>query len=229
MSNSNEKSDLNNPIEGTISLFVEEPKIEYKQIIEYQGITINGAIKDYYSCSTNREKVFVLKWIVNQPQFVELKQFTEDENKVYTLNESEYDSILKTSEMPNNLQIAQKFVKNKYDVFLLSNPSNTKSADFIIRRNGNLYYVEGKTFVGNNSLDHLLEKGCFQSERIVVNVLGNKNVSYLSKVIKQSFEQHRNLKELFLLKKMRMICITRMMVLSKNFMKEFKIVWTKNK
>ncbi|MBO7125617.1 MAG: hypothetical protein J6V74_07245 [Bacteroidales bacterium] len=116
-----------------------EPTADYRKIIVYQGATITNALKDYYTFSTNREKVAVLKWIVAQPEFTELQRFSTAENKIYTLYTNQYDEILKTGEIPNNLQIAQKFVNNGYDVFLLSNPNATKSADFIIRQRNRVF------------------------------------------------------------------------------------------
>ena len=143
-----------------VIVLVCEPVAEYEKPIVYQGTTISNALKDYYSFITNREKVDVLKWIVAQPTFSELKRLSLAENKIYTLYTNQYDEILKTGETPNNLQIAQKFVANGYDVFLLSNPKATKSADFIIRRRNCLYYVEGKTSSGGSSLVHRFEKRC---------------------------------------------------------------------
>ena len=131
-----------------IIVLVCEPAAEYEKPLAYQGTTIVSALKDYYTFSTNREKVEVLKWIAAQPEFTELQRFSTAENKIYTLYTNQYDEILKTGETPNNLQIAQKFIANGYDVFLLSNPKATKSADFIIRRRNCLYYVEGKTSTG---------------------------------------------------------------------------------
>ena len=117
-----------------VIVLVCEPAAEYEKPIAYHGTTITNALKDYYRFSTNREKVEVLKWIVAQPAFTELKRLSLAENKIYSLDTNQYDEMLQTGETPNNLQIAQKFVMNGYDVFLLSNPKGTKSADFIIRK-----------------------------------------------------------------------------------------------
>ncbi|MCQ2976229.1 MAG: hypothetical protein MJ211_15625 [Bacteroidales bacterium] len=211
-----------------IILLVNEPIPEYG-VPEYKGTSINVAIKDYYSFTTNREKVAVLKWITAQPQFTEMKRFTEGENKIFTLNESEYDDILKTGETPKNLQIALKFVKNKFDVFLLSNPSNTKSADFIIRQKGKLFYVEGKTLNGKNSLNHLIEKGGLQSNRIAINIVGTTVTNYIKDTIKKSFEQNNNLTQLYLFKGQRCIIIDRDAIYSKDFEKIFTRLWNRRK
>ena len=157
-----------------------EPSSEYKRTIVYHGVTITKALQDYYTFTPNQEKVSVLKWIVAQPEFTELQRFSTIENKIYTLYTNQYDEILQTGETPNNLQIAQKFVANGYDVFLLSNPKATKSADFIIRRRNCLYYVEGKTSSGGSSIEHRFEKGATQADRIAVNFIGLPQTSKIT-------------------------------------------------
>ncbi|MCQ2976230.1 MAG: hypothetical protein MJ211_15630, partial [Bacteroidales bacterium] len=140
-----------------------------------------------------------------------------------------YDDILKTGETPKNLQIALKFVKNKFDVFLLSNPSNTKSADFIIRQKGKLFYVEGKTLNGKNSLGHRLEKGVQQSNRIAIDIIGTKDFMTIKAEIFRSFIKNENLQEVMLFKGSRLININRDIAYSKDFDNTFKKIWNKQK
>ena len=108
--------------EDSIQIIVAEPIGEYKptEKSSYVGTSINRAIKDYYAGPTNREKVAVLQWIVENPEFQILKRYSTSENAVYGLNISQYDDILLSGEMPKNLAIAQKLVVNKFDVFLLT-------------------------------------------------------------------------------------------------------------
>ena len=201
-----------------------EPTTEYGKPIAYQGTTITNALKDYYLFTTNHEKVEVLKWIVAQPAFTELKRLSMAENKIYTLYTDQYDEILKTGETPNNLQIAQKFVSNGYDVFLLSNPNATKSADFIIRKRNSLYYVEGKTSSGGSSLVHRFEKGAEQADRIAINFIGYPNLRDIMEIIRNTFYS-TTVKELILFKGSRMIVTTRKDCDSKDFEKMFKKIW----
>ena len=63
-----------------VIVLVCEPVAEYEKPVVYQGTTISNALKDYYSFITNREKVDVLKWIVAQPAFTELKRLSLAEN-----------------------------------------------------------------------------------------------------------------------------------------------------
>ncbi len=208
-----------------VIILVCELAAEYEKPIAYQGTTITNALKDYYSFTTNHEKVEVLKWIVAQPEFTELQRFSTAENKIYTLYTNQYDEILKTGETPNNLQMAQKFVTNGYDVFLLSNPKATKSADFIIRRRNCLYYVEGKTSTGGSALTMRLSDGAKQADRIAINFIGNPQINILSAEITNVFIQKVGLHSIYLFKKSRLIVVTRDMALSKKFSDVFYNLW----
>ena len=212
-----------------VIVLVCEPATEYEKPIVYQGTTITNALKDYYLFTTNREKVDVLKWIVAQPKFTELKRLSMIENKIYTLYTNQYDEILKTGETPNNLQIAQKFVSNGYDVFLLSNPNATKSADFIIRKRNCLYYVEGKTSSGGSALSSRLDSGAKQADRIVVNFIGNVGINRVSYYIKTTFEHNENLRCIYMFKGTRLIFIKRNDALMKKFPKTFSHLWNVHK
>ena len=194
-----------------------EPTVDYGKPIVYQGTTIANALKDYYTFSTNREKVDVLKWIVARPEFIELERLSTTESKIYTLYTNQYDEILKTGEIPNNLQIAQKFVANGYDVFLLANPHNTKSADFIIRQKKKIFYVEGKTSSGGSALSVRLNEGAKQADRIAVNFSRIPKLKSLASDIKNSFIENPSLKVLFIFKGSTLIQIDHFMISSNDF------------
>ncbi len=212
-----------------VIVLVSEPVAEYGKTIAYQGTTITNALKDYYAFTTNREKVDVLKWIVTQPAFTELKRLSMAENKIFTLYTNQYDEILKTGETPNNLQIAQKFVSNGYDVFLISNPKATKSADFIIRQKNKVFYVEGKTSSGGSALSVRLSDGAKQSDRIALNFIGFPKTSRIIELVNLTFNNYANIKELFLFKGSRLISINRDFCISKHFKNDFYKLWTKQK
>ena len=206
-----------------------EPASEYKRTIAYHGVTITKALQDYYTFTTNQEKVAVLKWIVAQQEFTELQRYSTSENKIFTLYANQYDEILKTGETPNNMQIAQKFVSNGYDVYLLSNPKATKSADFIIRRRNCLYYVEGKTSSGGSSLVHRFENGAEQADKIAINFIGYPKTSEIIEIINSTFYNQANVSELFLFKGKRLITVSRDFCNSKHFENDFYRLWTKQK
>ena len=209
--------------------FVCEPASEYRKTIVYQGTTIAKALQDYYTFTTNQEKVSVLKWIVAQPEFTELQRFSTAENKIYTLYTNQYDEILKTGETPNNLQIAQKFVVNGYDVFLLANPHNTKSADFIIRQKNKLFYVEGKTSSGGSALSARLNEGAKQANRIAINFSIIPRFHDLYHQTRKAFEKNESLTNLYIFKGSILVEINRDIVLSSQYDKLLSTSWNKRK
>jgi len=208
---------------------VYEPSTSYSKDTEYIGSSINNAIKDYYEVFTNKEKNAILKWIISQPQFNEMRRFSTNRNKLFALNIFQYDKILEDGEMPQNLDIAKKILANGYDVFMLSNPCFTKSADFIIQKRNKLLYIEGKTTTGNSSLVHCFEAGIKQSDRIILNAIDNCNTKHFSAEIKRAFQKYENLKEIFLLKNSRLLIVTKQIALSKNFDYQFKKLWNLSK
>ena len=96
--------------------------------------------------------------------------------------------------------MARKLVKQGYDVYLVLNPSESNSFDFIIKKHGKIYDIEGKAFNGTSSLGYSLDKGIKQSNRILVDVIGNTKTSYVFGNIKNAFEKYDNLSEIWLLK-----------------------------
>ena len=95
--------------------------------------------------------------------------------------------------------------------------------EIVLRQNNKLYYVEGKT------LDHLIEKGCEQSNRLVIDIIGTKNARYLKKEIQCGFESNSSLQYLFLFKGKRLIVIDRDAALANDFENTFLKLWNKRK
>jgi uncharacterized HAD superfamily protein len=92
-----------------------------------------------------------------------------------------------------------------------------------------LYYLEGKTLNGKNSLDHLLSKGASQSERICVDIIGTNDTNYISSSVEKVFQDSITLKEILLFKGTRLITVTRQQAEYKDFNAMFKKIWLKNK
>ena len=120
----------------------------------------------YYERTANAEKVEILRQFIKTNKFEKLKYHSNNKGSIYGINMDDFDKALTQKEMPKNLTIAKKLTHNGYDVYLLSNPNSIKSADFILKKKDKLYYIEGKTMDGANSLDTMLNKGAKQSDRI---------------------------------------------------------------
>lgn len=192
-----------------------------------EGFT--ALVNAYYRAEANKQKVAILNQIISESKFTRLDYHSPQSGSIFGMGIDDFSLQLKTKELPKNLAISKKLADNGYDVFLLANPNSTKSADFILRKNKKLYYVEGKTMNGANSLDHLLNKGSQQADIVVVDVIGTNNVRYLSKELKSAFESNQGLTKVMLLKGNRLIEFSRRSVQSKSFEQTFKKEWNQNK
>jgi hypothetical protein len=190
---------------------------------------VSDKIKQYQAANNNRDKVSVLQQIVSDKSFKRLSYHSSKDGSIYGIDMSNFDRKLATDEMPKNLALAKKLIATKRDVYLLSNPNSTKSADFVVSRKGKLYYVEGKTLNGSDSLDHLLDKGASQSNRVCVDVIGINKTNYISDTVKQAFEQNINLQEVLLFNGSKLISVNRRIVTSKTYAKVFRQLWERAK
>jgi hypothetical protein len=194
---------------------------------ESNGIV--SLIKQYYTVDTNKEKVDILQQIIQDKSFKKLRYHSTKNYSIFGVNMKTFDRILNESEMPKNLTIAKKLTANKMDVYFLPNPSDTLSADYIVRRNGKLFCIEGKTLNGNNSLDHLLSKGAKQAERICVDIVGTDDTKYIAKEVKAAFLSNTSLREVWLFKGGRLLCVSRQIAGAKTFDIDFKRLWEQSK
>lgn len=191
--------------------------------------TVSELIKMHRDAKINSEKTKILKAIIQNNNYRKLERASTDKGSVFVLSSSDYDDKLKAGEMPSNIHHARKFALNGYDVFLLSNPNGIKSGDFIIRKKERLFYVEGKTSTGQNSLDHNFDNGSTQSDIVSVNLTNNTDTKYVRETIKKAFTGNSNLKKVILFKGSRLIKITRQDALGKQYEKKFNKIWNKSK
>lgn len=192
---------------------------------------IATGIKARNSAQTNKEKVAIDLRIINHPDFVEAKEYSARKGggKVFAPEAITKEILDENVEYKKNLEMAQKMAKNGYNVYLLSNPNNVKSADMILEKGGKVYYTEAKLSTGKNSLNHNFEKGGKQAERVLVDMTGTDDTRYLYGEIKNAFDKNVNLKEIKLLKGSREISIPRQFVYNSSFEKRFKKIWEQRK
>lgn len=178
---------------------------------------------------SNKEKTSLLKSYIHDKanHFTKINRYSSKNGSIFTQYASEYDKAFKYGEMPKNLDMARKLAKLGYDVYMMPNPSESNSFDFIITKKGKIYDIEGKAFNGANTLDHLLDKGVKQSSRILVDAIGNTNTKYIFGTTKSAFERNSNLSEIWLLKGSKLVKVTRNMYASKHFDVNFKKSWNK--
>lgn len=182
-------------------------------------------LNNYYRATSNKEKVAILKQIKSSLPFERLNYHSTKDNSIYGIGMKDFDRKLTEKEMPKNLALAKKALAHGYDVYLLTNPNDIKSADFLFEKKNKIFYVEGKTATGKNSLIHNLNSGATQSERVAVDIVGNKNTRYIFGVIKQAFNQEKTLQEIILFKGGKMVNVARHDILSSKSEKIFRKKW----
>lgn len=201
---------------------LQEPAFNKYHTIAKSGLT--AALKEYYAAATNAEKVLILKSILDNLQFVELKRFSRSGCRLFAMCHSEND-LPSSDEFPGNLSLARKLMANGYDVYMLGNPNGIRSADFIATKKNMVYYLEGKTMNGKGSLNELLAKAASQAENIVVDIIGSEDAAYIAREIKSVFEHYIQLRSVGVFKGSRLIITTRRHLASSRFEREFIKLW----
>ena len=162
----------------------------------------------------NRERLNILKDIVASEGF---EKYENNILKFATVNKNDV-------EFPNNINGARALSNLGYKVYMLPNPMNTKSADFVIvDNNKNLYYTELKTIHGKSqeTVINQLNVGKTQADRIILNVSGNISPRDLADGIKDFYLDNQFVKEIKVLKSGKEIRVRLGYVKEKNFTEDF--------
>jgi hypothetical protein len=148
-------------------------------------VAVNGAL-------SNRDKINILTEIIQYRGFI--TKLKDNDTKTTT---KVFGSIKeKDAEYSDNINAAQTLNSLGYNVFMLPKLPNSKSPDFILTKGNNIYLYELKTIYGKNSLNHRLEKGFLQSDRLVLNIVGNVDSRYVADTIKDFYLRNRHVKEI---------------------------------
>lgn len=123
------------------------------------------------------------------------------------------------SDYPSLLLAARKAVEHGYRVYLLPNPHDFRTADFILKRRGvfklyDLKTISGKAIAGSRMLESI-----GQANRVMLNLTIDYNPSSLARSIKMYFERSNETLEVLLFKGKIMISITRDLTLSTDYYK----------
>lgn len=185
--------------------------------------------KDVHSAKSAKQKAELMQAYIDDTSnhFAKIERYSTKEGSIYSSYADQYDKVFTKGEMPKNLDMARKLTKKGFDVYMMPNPNDTSSFDFIVKKKDKLYSIEGKAFNGKNALDNSLDKGARQANRVLVDVMGNTNTNYISGNIKRAFEQNSLLSEIWLLKGSRLIKVSRSDYLQNEFIKKFRRIWEK--
>lgn len=150
-----------------------------------------------------------LKEIASHPSFY----FVKGETNIYSTggeNSEDYENLLNA---------ARKAVSHGFIVYILPNPKNFRSADFIFVRKGVYRLFDLKTIIGKNSVGNRLKESIGQSNRVLLNLTCDYNIRNLTVEIKRYFEMNLSANEVLVFTGNKEISIKRNIATSKGFLK----------
>ena len=161
--------------------------------------------------------IWQLKVIASHPSFSPV----ENETNIFsTGGESGED-------YENLLNAARKAVEHGYRVFILPNPKDIRTADFIFERKGVYKLFDLKTISGKNSVGNRLRESIGQTNRVLINLTVDYNPRQLAISIRQYFEKNSEALEVMIIKGGKMISVIREDVMGASFIKYFMMKYTK--
>ena len=122
----------------------------------------------------------------------------------------------------NLLNAARKAVFHGYKVYILPNPSGTRSPDFIFERKEVYRLIELKTIQGSSSVSNRLADSISQSNHVLLNMTPRYNGGLLAVQIKSYFEKNDNALEVLIFKGKDLLSIKRRFVFQKDFIRKFR-------
>lgn len=127
----------------------------------------------------------------------------------------------------NLLNAARKAVEHGYRVFILPNPKDIRTADFIFERKGVYKMFDLKTITGKNSVDNRLSESVGQTNRVLLHMTADYNPGTLARSIRRYFELNPFAREVLVYKGKKQISITRKSLEDDNFFRTFIRRYTK--
>ena len=155
--------------------------------------------------------VYTLKQITSHNEFKQL----EGETEIYAVGGEN------SEDFANLLNASRKAVEHGYRVYILPNPKNIRTADFIFERKGVYKMFDLKTITGKSSVSNRLLESIGQTNRVLLNISLNYNPIALARNIKNYFEKNPNAIEVLIFKGHKMLSIIREDTRNKNFHKIF--------
>ena len=161
--------------------------------------------------------VSLLREITNHPAFSPL----EGDIHIYTAGGESGEDY------ENQLNAARKAVDHGYRVFILPNPKDIRTADFVFERKGVYKMFDLKTIMGSNSADNRLKESVGQSNRVLLHIVTNYRARQLSQSIKHYFEYNSEAKEVLVFKGKKEISILREDTIGVDYYKYFMMKYIK--
>ena len=156
--------------------------------------------------------VYTLKRITTHNEFKQL----EGETEIYAVGGEN------SEDFANLLNAARKAVEHGYRVYILPNPKNIRTADFIFERKGVYRLYDLKTIQGKASAGNRMNDSIGQTNRVLLNISTDYNSRLLASDIKTYFENNSNAVEVLIFKGKKVISVVRDHTLSPMYNRLFR-------
>ena len=130
----------------------------------------------------------------------------ENEKDIYAAAGNHRDDF------PLLLEAARKAVAHGNKVFILPNPKEIRSADFIFENKGVYKMYDLKTISGKSSIRNRLIESIDQTNRVLINVCSTYNARLMAIQIKDYFNANPNALEVLIYKGKKSISVSRRFV-----------------
>ena len=131
----------------------------------------------------------------------------------------------KSDDYQNLLIAARKAVDFGFKVYLLPNPRETRTPDFIFEKKGVFRAYDLKTVFGKCSVGGSLLDSIGQCNRILINLTREYKTRSLALAIKRYFEANEKAVEVFIFKGRKHFSVRRKMATSEDFFPVFKKIY----
>lgn len=128
----------------------------------------------------------------------------------------------KDQDYQNLLTAARKAVEFGYKVYILPNPRETRTADFILEKKHTYRLYDLKTVFGKSSVAQNLLASIGQCNRILINMTVEYNTRSMAFAIKKYFEKNQFAVEVLIFKGRKRISIDRFKATNDDFFSKFK-------
>ena len=125
------------------------------------------------------------------------------------------------------LSAARKAVSFGFKVYLLPNPHDFRTADFIFERKGNFTMYDLKTVHGKGSVESQLTDSFGQTNRVLLNMATDYNARLLASDIKAYFESNHDAVEVLIFKGNKSITVKRGLAANPEFNRIFRKLYEK--
>ena len=156
--------------------------------------------------------VYTLKQITSHNEFKQL----EGETEIYAVGGEN------SEDFANLINAARKAVEHGYRVYILPNPKNIRTADFIFERKGVYRLYDLKTIQGKASAGNRMKESIGQTNRVLLNITSDYNARLLASDIKTYFENNPNAVEVLIFKGNKVISVVRDDTLSPMYNRFFR-------